>query len=94
MVHIEHLCNNKATIVTIGDNEFFFSYTTLIGFRGFAPLRAALLAKRPGLAPGRVAIRLKNSFSKTTERHMNELGIQDFEIIPNEDFATIIDEVA
>jgi hypothetical protein len=84
---LKQLSNNKATIVTIRDNEFFFSYTTLIGFRGFVPAEG-------GGERAYVRVRLDNTFSKTTGRHINEMGIQDFAIVTTDEFASLIEAVA
>lgn len=61
-----------AHIVTIGDREYFFSYETLIAYRGRTPLG--------GYAKCRVA----NHWGPTTGRHFKELGCAEFEIVSDE----------
>lgn len=64
------LCNptgrkTQAHIVTIGENEYFFSYNTCIAFRGMINGEYR-------------AMRVANSWGPTTGRHFNELGCSQF----------------
>lgn len=72
-------CDGKAHIVTIGDNELFFSYQTLIAFRG-------------NTAAGYRKVRLSNTWGATTGRHFNQLGARDFEVVQLSEFNAIVGE--
>lgn len=72
-------CNGKAHIVTIGDKELFFSYQTLIAFRGMV---AGQFTK----------VRLSNTWGTTTGRHFNELGAKNFDVVTLAEFNKIVGE--
>lgn len=61
----------EARIVTLDNKEFFFSYRTCIGVRGCFEGK-------------HIKQRLENT-GPTTGRHMNELGIRDFEVVESFD---------
>ncbi len=72
--------NTKAHIVTIGGNEYFFSYETCIAFRGHSNLS------------GRVLVRIDNSWGPTTGRHFRELGCREFKVVGQDEFDEIIED--
>lgn len=65
--------NTKAHIVTINENEFFFSYETCIAFRGY-------------IGGKYMTIRRPNEWGPTTGRHFRELGCKDFDMIDGDKF--------
>jgi len=65
------LGSNK-TCVTIGDDEFYFSYNTCVAIHN-----------KEG------DFRIKSP-SVTTTRHMNEMGVSNFLLIPEKEFAQYI----
>lgn len=67
----------QAHIVTVHGNEYFFSYRTCIAFRGTS-------------AGGYRKVRLANHWGPTTGRHFNELGCGNFEVVPDEQFAAVV----
>jgi hypothetical protein len=76
---IHSYANGKATIVTIGRNEFFFSYTTCIAFRGFLPVVGYTKARR------------ENSWGATTGRHFTEMGCKEFFVYNDANFQILLD---
>lgn len=71
--------NTKAHCVYIGDRCYFFSYETCVGYTG------------PGLDGDYKAIRRENVWGPTTGRHMNEMGIRDFHVLPEEEFRRVVE---
>lgn len=67
---------SQAYIVTIGGNEYFFSYATCIAFRGTHDGQYK-------------KVRLKNHWGRTTGRHFNQLGAKDFEVVTREQLEAI-----
>jgi hypothetical protein len=67
----------EARVVTIGSNEYFFSYETCIAFRGVSGGRE-------------YSIRLPNSWGPTTGKHFNEMGCKNFEVIEQTSFFNAI----
>lgn len=60
--------NTPAHIVTVGENEYFFSYQTCIAFRGEVNGKYRIM-------------RIENSWGPTTGRHFNEMGCRDWPIV-------------
>ena len=78
--------NTKAYVVTIGGNQYFFSYETCIAFAGNAKH-----SDEHGGGVEYIQVRLKNHWGPTTGRHFNELGCKDFPEVDNALFAKIVD---
>jgi len=73
----------EARVVSIGEREFFFSYTTCVAYRGPAPH-----------ATTTTCVRRESNFSPTTARQMREMGCYDFARVPDDEFeqlASIMD---
>jgi hypothetical protein len=73
----------SAAIVTLptaqGFGEFFFSYRTIIAFRG----------NHAGTGEY-VKVRMENHWSRTTGRHFSDLGCKGFDVVKPEEFAKAI----
>lgn len=68
----------SAAIVTTPQGEFFFSYRTVIAFRG---------EDKDG---NWRKVRLENYWSRTTGRHFSDLDCKGFDIVSPEEFAKVI----
>ena len=69
----------SAAVVTTPQGEFFFSYRTIIAFRG-THAKTGEWAK----------VRLENYWSRTTGRHFSDLDCKGFDIVTPEAFAEAI----
>jgi hypothetical protein len=67
----------NAHTVIIGDNVLYFSYQTLIAFRGTT-------------ADGQRSVRISNSWGPTTGRHFREMGCSNFETVTPEELETVV----
>lgn len=77
MITISQSNNNKATVVTLGDTTFLFSYTTLVGFYS-------------GHEGWTVS---ENVWGPTTGRHIkSETGVEPAARMPRADFLALIAE--
>lgn len=79
-INVYKTCNDKASIVTVGGNEFFFSYETCIAFRGMID---GTYRK----------IRRANDWGPTTGKHFNQLGAKEFDMLPTVEFVDTIERV-
>jgi hypothetical protein len=77
----------NAHVVTIGDREYFFSYETCIGYRGWTTRRISPETLQTTFTKARIS----NSWGPTTGRHFNELGCGDFPIVSQKEFEEIIE---
>jgi hypothetical protein len=62
----------EARVVSIGNNEYFFSYQTCIAFRGKSGGRS-------------YSIRVPNSWGPTTGKHFKEMHCDRFELVDDTD---------
>jgi len=69
----------SAAIVTLPTGEFFFSYRTVIAFRGAHAETGEF-----------IRIRMENHWSRTTGRHFSDLGCKEFTVVKPEEFAKAI----
>jgi hypothetical protein len=69
----------SAAIVTTPQGEFFFSYRTVIAFRGTHAKTGEF-----------VRVRLDNYWSRTTGRHFSDLGCKEFLMVKPAEFAEAI----
>lgn len=77
-VEISRSCNDNLTRVYVGDLVLWFSYETIVAFH----------------APGQERIVSQNRWSKTTERHLNEIdGNNKGERWPQEAFESRLADV-
>lgn len=79
--------NTNARVLTWGECEVFFSYETPIAYRGPDPN-----AFGPD-GPYTTAIRIANTFSRTTARHFRELGCANFQVVSQETFDAVLTSV-
>jgi hypothetical protein len=66
--------------VTVKDTTFYFSYETII---------AVETSSHPTL-PGVHRVREENRWSRTTGKHFSQLGVKDFTILGQEEFAEFV----
>ena len=69
--------NTKACLITVNNDEYFFSYETCIAFRGL----------RDGHY---IRIRRSNEWGPTTGRHFKEMGCSAFQELDEDIFDQII----
>lgn len=73
--------SDNAHIVTVGRNEYFFSYATCIAFRG--------------LIDGKYhTIRRANDWGPTTGKHFNQLGAKEFDLLPTAEFVALVESTS
>lgn len=68
----------NATIVEIGDIELYFSYETCVAMRNY---------------PMDVAVQTDKKYSRTTTKHINEMGAGGFKVIEEKAFADLLDSL-
>ena len=67
--------NVQCHIVSIGPHNFFFSYETCVAYDGPA-------SDQP--------VRIHNHWGPTTGRHLSDMGVKDWRVLTDEEFAGVL----
>lgn len=73
-----NIIKTNATIVTIGDIDLYFSYETCVAVKSY---------KRD------IAVQTDKKYSRTTTKHIKEMGAGNFKVIEHETFEKFLDEL-
>jgi len=71
----------EARVLELQGNRYYFSYETCIGFEGYSYASGDKKLHK---------VRLANIWGQTTGKHIRELGIDGFQVMPDPNFQEVL----